>query len=308
MILFKQIKRLIFIPLIAVVFFTACKKDDDSPSVPGSKTITQTVIDNPDFSILEAAVVRAGLADALASGTLTVFAPDNDAFAAAGITESSINTIPVASLDSILKYHVLAAKVNSDAVPASDTVKTLLGLNIYASKNSNGVFVNGIKVKTADIAASNGVIHVISKVLIPPTKTIAQIAAGNPDFSLLVAAVVKAGLLDAVSASGKYTVFAPTNAAFTSAGFATADDINSASMDLISTVVKYHVLATNVFAGDLTNGAMPSTIQGGTLTIGLSPSATVKISSSSQAPSNITTTDIVATNGVIHIIDKVLLP
>jgi uncharacterized surface protein with fasciclin (FAS1) repeats len=300
--------RLVLLSAISGLLFSACTKDNNTTITPTSKTITQTVVDDPNFSILKAAVVKAGLADALATGSLTVFAPDNAAFNAAGITESTINALPVATLDSILKYHVLGAKVQSTGVPASDTVKTLLGLNLYASKNANGVFVNGIKVKTADIAASNGVIHVIENVLIPPTQTIAEIAAGNPNLSLLVAAVVKAGLLSAVSSPGKYTVFVPTNAAFNSAGFNTADDINNASSDLITTVVKYHVLPTNVFAGDLTNGAAPATIQGGTLTIGLTPSANVKITGSAQAASNITATNIIATNGVVHVIDKVLLP
>lgn len=298
-------KTLLFSALCWLTF-SACNKDDDP--TPQPKTITDIVVEDANFSILEAAVVKANLAAALSTGNLTVFAPDNAAFAASGITEATINSLSVAAVDSILKYHVLGAKVESSGVPASDTVKTLLGLNLYASNNANGVFVNGIKVKSANVAAANGVIHVIEKVLIPPTQTIAGIAAGNPDFSLLVAAVVKAGLLDAISQPGKYTVFAPTNAAFNAAGFNSVADINNASTDLITTVVKYHVLATNVFASDLTAGATPSTIQGGTLTVGLTPGANVKVTGSAQAASNVTTANIVATNGVIHVIDKVILP
>lgn len=289
---------------ILAFFLTSCDKDDDTPA---DKNISQLVIDNPEFSILEAAVVKANLAAALSSGSLTVFAPDNAAFAAAGISESTINALPVASVDSILKYHVIGAEVNSAGVPASDTVKSLLGTNLYASSNANGVFVNGIKVKQADVNAANGIIHVISKVLMPPTKTIAQIAAGDTTFSTLVAAVQRAGLLAAISAPGKYTVFAPTNAAFRAAGFYSAADINAAPQDVITAVVKYHVLATNVFASDLTNNATVTSLQGGTLTVTLPP-AKVKITSSSQAASNIAVADIVATNGVVHVIDKVLLP
>ena len=287
--------------------FLACDKDDDDDSGT-SKTITQIVVDDPDFSVLEAAVVKAGLTGALSGGTLTVFAPDNSAFAAAGITETTINSLPAPALDSILKYHVLGSKVMASGVPASDTVKTLLGINVYASNNANGVFVNGIKVKEADVQASNGVIHVIEKVLTPPTKTIAQIAAGNPDFSLLVAAVVKAGLLTAVSSPGKYTVFAPTNAAFNAGGFASVNDINNAPASVVSNVVKYHVLPTAVFAGDLTANAAPATLQPGTVTIGLTPSANVKVTGSANVASGITATNIIATNGVIHVIDRVLLP
>lgn len=295
---------LLFVGLSAV--FVACDKDDDDSG--NNKTIVQIVVDDPNFSVLEAAVVKAGLASALSTGSLTVFAPDNAAFAAAGITESTINALPVAALDSILKYHVLGTKVTSSGVPVSDTVKTLLGLNLYASNNANGVFVNGTKVKRADVQASNGVIHIIEKSLTPPTKTIAEIAAGNPDLSLLVAAVVRAGLLTAISSGGKYTVFAPTNAAFNTAGFATVNDINNAPLNVITNVVKYHVLTTNVFAGDLTAGLTAASLQGGTVTIGLTPAANLKITGTANAASNITATNILATNGVIHVIDRVLLP
>ena len=296
-----------FIPglLILALVFSGCDKDDDSSD--NMKTITQTVIDNPDFSILKAAVVRANLATALSSGSLTVFAPDNAAFAAAGITEATINSLPVATLDSILKYHVVGARVNASGVPASDTVKTLLGLNIYASSNPNGVFTNGIRVKQADVPASNGVIHVISNVLMPPTKSIAQIAAGDTTFSLLVAAVQRAGLLNAVSGPGKFTVFAPTNTAFRAAGFNSAADINAAPEGVIANIVKYHVLTTNVFAGDLSNDARVTSLQGGTLTITLPP-ARVKVSTNTHVAANISAVDILATNGVVHVIDKVLVP
>lgn len=304
--LFSSLSHLALFLLVSTTFI-ACDKDDDDDS-NSSKTIAQIVIDDANFSVLEAAVVKAGLASALSSGNLTVFAPDNSAFAASGITEATITALPVSSVDSILKYHVLGAKVMASGVPVSDTVKTLLGTNIYASNNANGVFVNGIKVKTADVQASNGVIHVIERVLTPPTRTIAQIAAASPDLSLLVAAVVKAGLLTAVSSAGKYTVFAPTNAAFNTAGFATANDINNAPANVITNVVKYHVLGTSVFASDLVAGATPATLQPGTVTIGLTPSANVKVTGSANAASGITVTNIVATNGVVHIIDRVLLP
>lgn len=290
---------------LGLMVLTGCDKDDDDANT--RKTIAQTVIDNPDFSILEAAVVRANLAAALSSGNLTVFAPDNAAFNASGITEAAINALPVATVDSILKYHVLGQKVNAAGIPASDTVRSLLGLNLYASKNANGAFVNGIKIKTTDIDASNGVIHVISKVLVPPTKTIAAIAAADTTFSLLVAAVQRAGLLTAISSPGKYTVFAPTNAAFRAAGFNSAADINAAPMDVITSVIKYHVLTTNAFASDLSNGLAPTSLQGGTLTITLPP-AKVKITNSTAAASGVVATDIVATNGVIHVIDQVMLP
>lgn len=290
--------------LLTVAFFSVSCNDDDEPTGPSN--ITSIVSSNPNFSILNSAINRAGLGSALSGGSLTVFAPDDAAFAASGLSAAAVNGLPVATLDSILKYHVLGSQVGSSSVPASDAVTSLLGTRLFASRNTNGVFVNGIKVKTADLAASNGVIHVIERVLLPPTRTIAQIAAADTTFSILLAAVVKAGLADAVSQPGKFTVFAPTNAAFRAAGFADAAAINAAPTATIQKVVRDHVLTTNVFASDLTEGATPTTLGTTTLTVNLSP-ARVKLSTSANPSSNITSANIVATNGVIHVIDRVIL-
>lgn len=300
---------LTIVAAFAVMAFASCDKNDDPTTPPvTSNNIVDIVSTSADFSILKGALERAGLVDAIkTSNNITVFAPDNTAFANSGLDAAAVNSLPVETLQSILLYHVVGAKVMAAQVPASDTVKTLANLNLYASSNANGVFVNGIKVKTADVAADNGVIHVIDKVLMPPTTTIAGIAAADANFTLLVAAVQKAGLLDAISQPGKYTVFAPTNAAFQAAGFNTVDDINNAPDETIATVVKYHVLTTNVFASDLIDNATATTLQGGTLTIGTTPPS-VKVTGSANDASQVTTADIVATNGVIHVIDKVILP
>ena len=290
-----------------LVSTTSCK--DDKP-VTQPQTINDIVNSNADFTILKAAVSKAGLNAALSTGTLTVFAPDDAAFAASGVTLATINSLSAADLANILTYHVVAANVTAANVPASDTVKSLQGKNLYASKNANGVFVNGSRVKTADIAASNGTIHVISSMLTPPTQTIAQIATATPELSLLLTAVDKANLATAVSSAGKYTVFAPTNAAFAAAGFPDAASINAAPDATIAAVVSAHVLGTNVFASDLINAATVNTIAPGvTLTVGTSP-ASVKITGSASAVSNIIVpsgVNIIATNGVVHLIDRVML-
>lgn len=298
---------LISLGIFGTLLFSSCKKDDPAPT---TKNIAEIVGSDPNFTLLNQAVTKAGLASALSGGTLTVFAPDNAAFAASGITSAIINSLTAAQVGDILKYHVIGSKVMSSAVPASDTVKTLLGTNLYASKNANGVFVNGIKVKTADVSASNGVIHVISAVMTPPTQTIAEIASGNSDLSLLLAAVSRAGLAGAVSSAGKYTVFAPTNSAFIAAGFPDAATINAAPVSAVAAIVKAHVLSTNVFASDLIQGQTTGTLQpGASLVIGTTPPS-VKITTSANPASNILApsgVNIVATNGVVHLIDRVLL-
>lgn len=301
----SKMSWLLLATVTVMVGFSSCdNNDDDGPTGPDN--VAGIVANNPSFSILNTAINRAGLGSALSGGTLTVFAPDNAAFEASGISAATVNALPVASLDSILKYHVLGSQVSSGSVPVSDAVTTLLGTRLFASRNTNGVFANGIKVKTADVAAANGVIHVIERVLIPPTRSIAQIVSTDTSFSILLAAVVRAGLADAVGQPGKFTVFAPTNAAFRAAGFADAAAINAAPQATIEAVVKQHVLNTNVFASDLTEGATPTTLQANTLTVNLNP-VRVKVTSSTNPSSNVTTANVVATNGVIHIIDRVLL-
>lgn len=286
----------------------SCSKDDPAPA---PKNIAEIVSSDANFSLLKQAVDKAGLASALSTGTQTVFAPDNAAFAASGITSATINSLSAADLAELLTYHVVAARIASSGVPASDTVNTLNGENIYASKNANGVFVNGSKVKTADVSAANGVIHVISSVLTPPTSTIAELAIATPDLSRLVTAVSHAGLVGAISGPAKYTVFAPTNAAFAAAGFPTDASITAADPAVVGAIVKAHILPTNVFASDLIAGGNAATIQSGvSLTIATTPPS-VKITGSANPASNIVVpagVNIVATNGVVHLIDRVLLP
>ncbi len=281
----------------------SCKKEEAAPQ---PQNVVDIVSTSANFSLLSQAITRAGIATTLRNSTnITVFAPDNDAFAAAGINAAAINSLSADTLAKILQYHVLATNVGSANVPVSDAVPTLFGRNLYASRNANGVFVNGVRVKQADVAAGNGTIHVISRLLVPPTRTIAEVVSTNPDFSTLLAAVIRANLATAVSGAGKFTVFAPTNAAFTAAGFANAAAINAADQTVITTVVRNHVLTTNVFASDLINNSTVATLQGGTLTIGTTPPA-IRLTGTTNPASNVATADIVATNGVIHVIDRVI--
>ncbi|HEX7366254.1 MAG TPA: fasciclin domain-containing protein [Pelobium sp.] len=289
---------------------TSCKKDDDAPIV-SAKTITQVVVDDPNFSFLEAAVVKADLAATLSgTGPFTVFAPTNDAFKAAGFAnEAAVSAASKETLQAILKYHVLGNNTTSAAIPtATNTeVATLNGANVYVTKNDKGVFVNGATVTKADVKASNGTIHVINKVLMPATGNIVAAAQGNANLSFLVAAVVKANLGTTLSGTGPFTVFAPTNAAFIAAGFPDVAAVSAASADVLTPILTYHVISGRVFSTDLSEGLMPTTVNGGKLSISLTGGAKVKGAGNSTA-ANITATDIVTTNGVVHVIDQVLKP
>ncbi|MBL7704156.1 MAG: fasciclin domain-containing protein [Taibaiella sp.] len=309
----SNIKMLLLTCLVALGMFSSCKKDEND--MVTEKSIGTLVAENQNLTLLKAAVVRAGLLETLSgNGTFTVFAPDNAAFQAAGLgTEAAINAVPVEDLKKIVLYHVLGQRYASGAIPdGTNELSSVENINTYVTKNMNGVFVNGAKVTTADVTASNGVVHIVNKVLMPPSGNIVALAQSNPDLSLLVAAVLRASegttnVASVLSGNGPFTVFAPTNAAFQAAGFPDAAAIQAADPNTLAGILTYHVIAARVFSSDLSEGAMPATVNGGTVTITLSGGAKVKGAGNTTA-SNITATDMMATNGVVHVVDAVLLP
>jgi uncharacterized surface protein with fasciclin (FAS1) repeats len=317
----KNLRKLLAplsIVLIAVMAFTSCKKDD--PVVVAPTDIVSVAVANGSFKTLAAALTKAGLVSTLQSaGPYTVFAPNDAAFTKAGIT--SLDGLTKEALTPILTTHVLsgtvkAADVKSGAAPTVNTAN-----QIYLSKNADGVFINGnIKVIATDVTASNGVIHVIDNVIIPPARNIVTEAVEGPDkalFTELVELVGAAGLattLSTATAKG-YTVFAPTNAAFTELykGAGTSKAALIANKALLTRVLLYHVVADRVFSTDLPNVGTAEVATAGTgtnagdkLTFDLAGGAKVKGGSSGN--SNIIKANVLTTNGVIHAIDKVLIP
>jgi len=301
----------------AAIVLAACNKDeteDMTPTptpTPQEKNIVETAQSLPQFSILVDAVVKAGLVDALsADGQLTVFAPTNDAFEAlfATLGVNGIGDLTADQLTPILLYHVvnakvMAADVTTGYVPTLNTTAPGNNSVLLYAEVSNGVSLNGSTSVTAtDVEASNGVIHVIDKVLLPTD--IVDIAINNSNFSILVEAVVKAGLVDALKAEGPYTVFAPTNAAF-EALFATlgVNGIADLTADQLTPILLYHVLNGNARAADVSSGMYPTLNTEAQIDIMVSDSG-VKL----NGTSNVIATDVQGTNGVIHVIDAVILP
>ncbi|MGE5316875.1 MAG: fasciclin domain-containing protein, partial [Chloroflexota bacterium] len=203
--------------------------------------------------------------------------------------------------------HVISGKVTSSQISTgyvSSLNKTAPGGNavkLYISKTSD-VKIDGSKVVVADVAASNGVIHAIDKVILPAS--LVNHAINNPDFSILVQAVVKAGLVDALSAAGPFTIFAPTNEAF-QALFNTlgVSGIADLTAEQLTPILLYHVVSGNVVASQVTNGSVPTLNEGNSLNLAVNGSG-VTINSNT----NVIATDVQGTNGVIHAIDSVLLP
>jgi uncharacterized surface protein with fasciclin (FAS1) repeats len=262
------------------------------------------------FQLLSFAIARAGLANELNDPRFayTLLAPTDEAFAALGLdSRQAINAVPVENLKAILLYHVLGSKVLAAQVPSSYTELTMLSnQKAYAIRRGASVFINGTPVVSADIEAKSGVIHAIDRVLLPPAGNIVDVAAANPSFTYLVAAVQRAGLVNALAGAGPLTVFAPTNQAFIDAGFPTIASIQAAPVSALIPILTYHVFAGRAFSSDISNGQVLTMLSGGTTAISLVNG--VQIDGAGSAPSNIIQTDIMATNGVIHAIDRVLLP
>jgi uncharacterized surface protein with fasciclin (FAS1) repeats len=301
----KNLRKLLAplsIVLVAVMAFTSCKKDD--PVVVAPTDIVSVAVANGSFKTLAAALTKAGLVSTLqGTGPFTVFAPSDAAFTKAGIT--SLDALTADALKPILLYHVLGAKVLAGGIAKGQTeVGTAGGPKMYITNNANGVFINGnTKVVTTDVAASNGVIHVLDNVLTDiPSKTIAGIATDDKRFSTLLSLVKTAGLAETLS-GGTYTVFAPTNDAFTEL-FKTVDPAKLSVAD-IKNILLYHVVAARVFSPELSNGEV-AMANGGKVTIDLTSGVSVK--GKSSAASKVIIANVMATNGVIHAIDKVLLP
>lgn len=290
-----------------------------NPSIqPIVGTVVAPAYFNNNFTTLIAAVQAASpsiLTTLLNSDNKTLFAPTNDAFAAAGIT-----SLPDQStLDDVLTYHVISGIVNSaDIADGSSSANTLNG-EIYLSKNASGVFINGLtQVTTPDIAASNGVVHVIDRTLMPPSQTIAGIAveasqAENPEFTQLVAALSKVpDLLNAADSDGDLTVFAPTDAAFESLYTALeVENIDELEQkignDKLAEVLQHHIVGARVFSTDLVSGNVGTLNQEVSIDVN---TLTIEDANVSNPPAGLVTSmlNILATNGVIHVIDKVLIP
>ena len=302
----KNLRKLLAplsIILLSVMVFTSCKKDD-VVTPPAPKDITAVAIADPQFSTLVAALTKADLVTTLQkAGPYTVFAPNNAAFTKAKIT--SLDGFMKEALSPILLYHVLGTKVLAGGIANGQTeVTTAGGPKLYITKNANGVFINGnTKVIATDVDASNGVIHVLDNVLTDiPSKTITKYVVDGDNFSTLESLVIRAGL-DGLLSSGAYTVFAPTNAAFDEL-FKT---VNPATLTTaqIKNILEYHVVAGRVFSPELANGEV-TMANGGKVTIDLTSGVSVK--GKSSPASKVTIANVMATNGVIHAIDKVLLP
>lgn len=270
-----------------------------------------------NLNFLEAAIARAGLASEFDKGNLTVFAPSDDAFKAAGYaSEAAVSAAPVADLQRILKYHILNSRIDQSAIPtAVNTVyQTDLAdnqISVYKTSMSD-ISVNDAKIIQGDNPTTNSVVHIINKVLAPATVNITSLVKSNSNLSLLAAAIDRAGssVQDALNKSTQngYTVFAPTNDAFKAAGYADEAAIKAADQKKLADLLLYHVLNYRAYAQTFQNGADIVTAQGASIRTNVSSGkVTILGKGNGNNAANVTQADMVASNGVVHIIDRVLL-
>lgn len=356
--LIKRKGSLLACAAIVTMGLQACNKEFEEVPVPpvpqpGTTSLSQILDADPSFSILKAAVTRAGLLTAFGATDTkyTVFAPDDAAFAASGLSLTAVNALPPAQLQAILTYHVIPQAIPSAQVPVNQfnlQMPTLLQLpggnpliknSIFPSRRGTQLYVNNISVRTADIQVGGTVVHKVAALVLPPSQLIGQIIDADPNLSILKAAIVRAdsgqvGLnrLDSVIRFGvaNVTVFAPTNDAFRALFPPGTPDafiigaLNTPQAFTAQTVrgiIAYHMLgsrafgvnlpATPTFIPTLLNGAVPSHpgVRVEATFAGPVPTAVTLLGVGNRgAVANIITRDLNAVNGIVHKIDRVLLP
>lgn len=260
------------------------------------KDIVDTAVAAGNFTKLAEALTAADLVTPLkGAGPFTVFAPTDQAFADFETANpGALGKLTKDELTAVLTYHVVAgAAVASTQLKDDQVFKTLNGSPVLVDL-TGGVKVATATVTTADVRASNGVIHVINKIILPPKDDIVATAVAAGTFTKLAAALTSANLVETLKGPGPYTVFAPTDAAFDKLGTApTGNDLRD--------VLLYHVVSGAVGSGDLTAGAVSTLLQGESVMVALTGGVTVNAS-------KVTTANIIAKNGVIHVVDTVLVP
>ena len=267
-------------------------------------SVYDIISNSADHTILEIAIDTCGLASTLdGPGPFTVFAPTDAAFNAlpAGTISSLLSNLP--ALTDILKYHVVGDSVMSSMLSNGQTVTTLEGSDVTVTISGGNVYIENAMVTVADIVGDNGVVHVIDAVLLPPTpsNSVYDIISNSADHTILEIAIDTCGLASTLDGPGPFTVFAPTDAAFNALPAGTISSLLS-NLPALTDILKYHVVGDSVMSSMLSNGQTVTTLEGSDVTVTIS-GGNVYIENAM-----VTVADIVGDNGVVHVIDAVLLP
>ncbi len=294
---------------LIIATFSSCKKDDEVTPLP---TFESFVKSNSNLTMFAQAVEKANLKNfTTGPGPFTWFAPTNAAFTAAGITQDSLNKLTSGQISYYLMYHLVNADYATQDMIAQNSISRTTQSNfaVFNGSFNNQFYVNGGLISSADKALTNGRIHVVDKFLVPPIfrGNIQAIIRSTGQHTLFESALTKAGAWAQFATASIFTVMAPTDAAMNAAGFS-ATYIAATSAAVLLPQLRYHFfLNTRLFTNDL--AADPTTIA---TAAGPSTSLTTSVNGSkvrgknNTAALSITASDILGTNGVVHIIDGVL--
>lgn len=273
----------------------------------GEKDIVDTAVAAGSFKTLATALKAADLIDTLkGEGPFTVFAPTDEAFSRLpkGTVESLLKPENKRRLTEILTYHVVAGRVQAGEVVKLSSAKTVNGQACVIKASAGKVMIDDATVIKTDIACSNGIIHVIDRVILPPElNDIVDTAVEAGSFKTLAAALKAADLIETLKGEGPFTVFAPTDAAFAKLPKGTLDDLlKPENKKNLQSILTYHVVPGRVLAEDVTRLSTAKTVNGQSLSIRASKAGVM------VDDAKVVKTDIACSNGVIHVIDTVMLP
>ncbi len=310
-----KIKNIFFLAgcfLGLVAFLPGCKEELNE-NVLANQTLRQIIVESDNFSLLERVLVRTNLLDSLEDGSFTVFAPSNDAFISAGFrTENDINDRSIDSLRRLVRYHILRGITPTEVISAASNRKITMidSLAAYTTKNDTGVYINGARFLQADVEAINGVIHVIDRVLTVPLNTTTVTVRNDAQLTLLNAALIRTNFADRLADRAQtLTLFAPSNAAFNSAGYESVQEINSANLDSLRNIISYHVVPIRLYTPDLIPGVQFTSLSTGRITVqNVDVNGIVLRGIPANNTSRINRANVSTANGVIHVIDRLLLP
>lgn len=320
--MFKKFRKIALIALVSIIA-VSCSEDDGN-TTPADNTIVAIASGNENFSILVQALQKANLVNTLnGAGPYTVFAPTNEAFLRflEDNNFASLDDVPTPLLTQVLLNHVVSGNVQSSQLTngyiktlATSAVATDQNLSLYVSTeggvklNGGSTLADGATVTTANLIASNGVIHVIDEVIDLPT--VVTFALADPTFEVLVQALTREDQpsFDIIlSGEGPFTVFAPTNDAFASLlGDLGLNELADVQQNILTQTLQYHVVNGNVRSSQLTQDQIVTTLQGSDFTVDLVGGP--KIKDATNSVSNVIAVDVQANNGVVHVLDKVILP
>jgi transforming growth factor-beta-induced protein len=298
----------LLVVLTAAVVLVSCEDDDDVVDDDPVGTIYQEISGANNYTILEAAINKAGLQSTLeGSGSFTLFAPNDNAFVSAGITD--LDDYSADELAAILQYHMVDSEIDFAALSGQEEVETLNGI-VYVTPFNDNNFLNArAGFLQADAEATNGVIHVIDRVLFPPENEISAIITESEGLSILEEALLQVGVENVLTGSGPYTIFAPSDDAFT-ALFDELDvtTINELSDEQLMDILQYHIVSDRVFSTELVAGDQ-GTLLGQNFAIDFEGNSIVIIDDNETSEDAVVVAgDFLGTNGIVHIVDEVLLP